>query len=92
VYLRLSRMAHDYLSVPATSVDIEHLFSHGHLLLSHVHSCLSPQSICALLCLDAWSELNLVKSDDVLKVGAMPDIPGHEEAVLDNRWDDILLN
>ncbi|KIM62603.1 hypothetical protein SCLCIDRAFT_119195 [Scleroderma citrinum Foug A] len=92
VYPRLSRMACDYLSVPATSVDVERLFSHGRFLLSHVRSHLSPQSIRALLCLGAWSELNLIKSDDVLKVGAMPDIPGHEEAVLDNGWDDILLN
>lgn len=31
--------------VTATSVDVEHLFSHGRLLLLHVHSCLSLQSI-----------------------------------------------
>ncbi|KIM58132.1 hypothetical protein SCLCIDRAFT_128912, partial [Scleroderma citrinum Foug A] len=91
-YPRLSRMALDYLSIPATSVDVERLFSHGRLLLSHVHSCLSPQSVRALLCLGAWSELNLVKSADVLKVGAMPDIPGHEETVLDDGWDHILFD
>ena len=62
-YPQLSRMALDYLSIPgmcfkhitffsclflATSVDVERLFSKGCLLLSHVRSCLSVQSIRAL--------------------------------------------
>ncbi|KAJ3498251.1 hypothetical protein NLJ89_g10242 [Agrocybe chaxingu] len=38
VYPCLSRMALDYLSIPATSVDVERLFSCGRLLLSHVRS------------------------------------------------------
>ncbi|KIM61213.1 hypothetical protein SCLCIDRAFT_122590, partial [Scleroderma citrinum Foug A] len=66
--------------------------SHGRLLLSHVHSCLSPQSICALICLDAWSKLGLVKNSDVLKVSAMPDIPGDGEMVLEDEWDAIELH
>ena len=57
-----------------------------------MHLRLSPQSVRALLCLGAWSELNLVKSADVLKVGVMPDIPGHEETVLDDGWDHILFD
>ena len=57
-----------------------------------MRSHLSPQPVRALLCLGAWSELNLVKSADVLKVGAMPDIPEHEETVLDDGWDHILFD
>jgi hypothetical protein len=37
----LSRMALDYLTIPATSTDVERLFSRGRLLLTHVRSRLS---------------------------------------------------
>ncbi|KIM54667.1 hypothetical protein SCLCIDRAFT_136230, partial [Scleroderma citrinum Foug A] len=50
-YPQLSHMALDYLTIPATSIDVEWLFSRGRLLLSHVCSQLSAQSTCALLCL-----------------------------------------
>ena len=61
----LSRMAKDYLSIPgeqpittrklvlnifvATSVDVEHVFSKGQILLSHLHSHLLVQSTRALI-------------------------------------------
>ena len=71
------------VSVSATSVDVECVFSHGHLILSHVHSRLSAQSMCALLCVGSWSLLGLVKDLDVLAVSAMKD--------LEDGWDSILL-
>ncbi|KIM52090.1 hypothetical protein SCLCIDRAFT_141934, partial [Scleroderma citrinum Foug A] len=37
-YPQLSCMALDYLTIPATSIDVKQLFSHGCLLLSHVRS------------------------------------------------------
>ncbi|KIM56157.1 hypothetical protein SCLCIDRAFT_42331, partial [Scleroderma citrinum Foug A] len=89
VYPCLAKMVLDYLSVPATSINVERLFSHGWLLLSHVCSRLSPQSICALLCLGAWSKLGLVKDNNVLKVTAMLDVPGDTEMVLEDGWDTI---
>ncbi|KDR79571.1 hypothetical protein GALMADRAFT_47315, partial [Galerina marginata CBS 339.88] len=52
---QLHRMALDYLSIPATSTDVERLFSRGRLILSHTRSRLSPQSTRALLCLGSWS-------------------------------------
>ncbi|KAF8232740.1 hypothetical protein L208DRAFT_1270698 [Tricholoma matsutake] len=68
-------MALDYLTIPgkysyfiffsqtnaslATSVDVKHVFSHGCLILSHVHSWLSAQSTRALICLGSWSLLGL---------------------------------
>ena len=66
-------------SLLATSIDVECLFSCGRLLLSHVHSCLSVDSTQALLCLGAWSHLGLVKNEDVLKVGALPEVDEEDE-------------
>ncbi|KIM61748.1 hypothetical protein SCLCIDRAFT_51980, partial [Scleroderma citrinum Foug A] len=56
-YPRLSCMALDYLTIPATSIDVERLFSKGHMVLPYLHNCLSTQSTCALLCLGQWSKL-----------------------------------
>ncbi|EIW51901.1 HAT dimerization, partial [Trametes versicolor FP-101664 SS1] len=62
---RLSRMALDYLSIPATSVDVERTFSRGRRLLSHVRSRLSAQTTRAVLCLSDWVRWDLVKSQDI---------------------------
>ena len=87
-YPRLSRMAVDYLSIPATSVDVEHVFSKGRVLLSHVRSRLSVQSTRALMCVGAWSLLGFVKDVDVRAATALPEIEG-EEGELDVNWDAI---
>ncbi|KIL65169.1 hypothetical protein M378DRAFT_52957, partial [Amanita muscaria Koide BX008] len=68
VFPRLSRMALDYLTIPATSVDVERLFSRGRILLSHLRNRMSAQTTRALLCLGSWSRLKLVKDEDVRKV------------------------
>lgn len=65
----------------ATSVDVEQIFSHGRLLLSHVRSRLSAQSVHALLCLGSWSLLGLVKGQDVMAVAVMPEVVGKENGV-----------
>lgn len=67
-------------------MDVEQIFSQGHLLLSHVHSRLSSQSIRALLCLGCWSILGLVKDSDVMAVTVLPEVVGEEEE-LDGGWD-----
>ena len=54
----------------ATAVDVERLFSRGQILLPHLRNGLSAQSVQALLCLGDWSELGLVKDDDVLQITA----------------------
>jgi hypothetical protein len=72
----------------ATSVDVERLFSRGRLLLSHVRSRLSAQSTRALLCLGFWSQLNLVKPEDVNKVTMLPDVEGEEQEMA-HGWDSI---
>jgi hypothetical protein len=74
--------------VPATSVDIERLFSRGRLLLSHVRNRLSAQTTRALLCLGSWSLAGMVKDEDVMKVAVLNDVEGDEEE-FEEGWDSI---
>ena len=89
----LSRMALDYLSIPATSVEVERVFSKGRLLLSHVRSRLSAQSTRALLCLGSWSLENLINKKDLSDTTALPEIEadGNEEYNMEEGWDEIGL-
>jgi hypothetical protein len=98
-------MAVDYLSIPgmcpinypildltnpiATSVDVERVFSKGRLVLSHVRNGLSVQSTRALMCLGAWSRMDLVKDKDVMEAARLPDVDGSEPE-LDSDWDEIV--
>ncbi|KIL63966.1 hypothetical protein M378DRAFT_79034, partial [Amanita muscaria Koide BX008] len=94
LYPRLSRMALDYLTIPATSVDVERLFSRGRILLSHLRNRMSAQTTRALLCLGDWSLLDLIKNEDVRKVVELEDVHGHEEEddiELPDGWDSISL-
>ena len=101
----LSCMARDYLSIPgksnnfstvpkyllfpATTVDVECVFSQGRLVLSHIHSRLSVQSTCALLCLGAWCQHGLVKVQDLrLALGEEEEVTGEEDE-LPSDWDTI---
>ncbi|KIY52587.1 hypothetical protein FISHEDRAFT_34953, partial [Fistulina hepatica ATCC 64428] len=52
-YPHLLQMALDYLNIPATSVDVKHLFSKGQLILSYIHSCMSVQTTRALMYLNS---------------------------------------
>ena len=64
----------------ASSVAVEHIFSKGHLLISHVRNCLSAQSTCALLCLGYWSKL-----DDLKAAASLPDAK-NDEGWSDDDW------
>ncbi|KAL4067459.1 putative AC9 transposase [Scleroderma yunnanense] len=82
-YLQLSCMVLDHLTILnefSTSIDIEQLFSHGCLLLSHIHSQLSAY------------QLKLVKDDDVRTVSEMQDVQGNDEVELEDEWDSITVN
>ncbi|KIM56444.1 hypothetical protein SCLCIDRAFT_46436, partial [Scleroderma citrinum Foug A] len=74
IYPQLARMATDYLTIPATSVDVERLFSRGCVLLSHNCNRLSTQTMHALLCLGSWSSLGLVNNDNVHKVTILDNV------------------
>lgn len=68
----------NYLLFLATTLDIEQVFSQGQLALSHIHSHLSIQSTCALLCLGAWCQLGLVNGHD-LNLALEEEVVGEEE-------------
>ena len=67
---------------------MEHVFSRGRLLLSHIRNHLSLQSIQALMCLSDWSWLGLVKDKDVHAVSMLAEIEVDEEE-LEEGWDTI---
>jgi hypothetical protein len=74
VYPCLSQMALDFLTIPATSTEVEQLFSRGRLLLPYVHNRLSAHSTRALLCLGYWSKAGFVDEKAVLIItGEKPD-------------------
>ena len=58
----------------ATSIDMEHLFSCGHLIVMHTYSHLLAQTTHTVLCLGAWSQFNLVKTEDTMAVAALRDV------------------
>ncbi|EKM78171.1 hypothetical protein AGABI1DRAFT_17078, partial [Agaricus bisporus var. burnettii JB137-S8] len=64
-YPRLSRMALDYLSVPATSVDVKRVFSKGRMVLSYLRNRLSPTTTRALLCVNEWSSKGLLPDKEM---------------------------
>ena len=69
----------------ASSVSVKHVFSKGHLLISHVHNRLSAQSTRALLCLGYWSKLDYIKLDDLKAVASLPDAKNDEDWA-DDDW------
>ena len=75
----------------ATSIDVERVFSRGHLLLSHTQSRLSTQTTRAVLCIGQWSVCNLIKTKDVVAVSKMEDEDGEEEE-MDKGWDAITID
>ena len=74
----------------ATSIDVEHTFSQGQLLLSHVRSCLSIQSTRALMCLGTWGLLGYVNDTDVKAITILPELrAGEKKGQLLLDWDEI---
>ena len=67
---------------------MEHVFSQGQLLLSHICNQLSLQLIQALMCPSSWSLLGLVKDKDIFAVTTIAEVEGDKEA-LEGGWDAI---
>ena len=70
------------------SIDVKQTFSQGQLLLLHIHSRLSVQSMRALLCVRVWSLMGYVKDEDVKAAAVLPEVNGEEEE-LATDWDSL---
>ena len=68
----------------ATTVDIERVFSHGQLILPHIHNHLAVQSTCVLLCVGIWSPLGLVKDSDIRMSVGKDDVVGKKDDLPEN--------
>ena len=71
-------------------VAIEHVFSKGRLVISHIRNCLSAQSTRALImmCLGYWSKLGFVRLEDLKAGASLPDVKDEETS--DDDWRRIL--
>lgn len=56
----LSKMARDFLAIPATSVPIESVFSKAADLVTKKRNRLSPDSIKEIMCLNSWLKLDYI--------------------------------
>ncbi|EKM74644.1 hypothetical protein AGABI1DRAFT_133044 [Agaricus bisporus var. burnettii JB137-S8] len=84
-------MARDYLSIPATSVDVERTFSKGRNLLTNRRNRLVGQTVRSLLCLGDWISAGIVTNKDIVRaVSGLPDIEGDDEVEMGAGWDKIL--
>ena len=64
---------------------MERVFSKGRLIISHIRNRLSAQSTRAIMCLNYWSKLGFVKSDDLKAGASLPDVKG-DETWSDEEW------
>jgi hypothetical protein len=72
-------------------VDVEHVFSQGRIVLSHLRSRLSVQSTRALMCLGVWSWLGYVKDIDIRAVVILPEASTDTKAAeIAVGWDAIV--
>jgi hypothetical protein len=66
---RLARMAIDYLSSPASSVEVERAFSRGALTVTHRRHALSDTSTRNSIVLGAWlKDTNFVPKHDLIEL------------------------
>ena len=72
----------------ATTVDVEHVFSCGCLVLPHLCGCLAIQSTCASLWVGMWSSQGFMKQGDI-RAALSADEIDVEEDNLAVGWDDI---
>ena len=77
-----------HANVPvATSVDMEWLFSKGHMVLLYLCNHPSAQSTHALLCLGQWSKLGLVKDNVLCNVTSGELELDQDDVKLSEGWD-----
>ncbi|KIL56860.1 hypothetical protein M378DRAFT_88698 [Amanita muscaria Koide BX008] len=89
IYPGLSRMARDYLTIPATSVNVERVFSEGRVLLSYLRNRLQVDSTRALLCVGEWCKKGVIKERDL--VAALKGTLDVVEDELESNEDEVIV-
>ncbi len=80
------------LSLTATTVDVERMFSKGRILLPHVRNRLTGQSVRAILCLSEWARIGLVKDKDIHEATEKAEVKGPETSdEVSLGWDDFVI-
>ncbi len=86
------KITNEYL---ATSVAVEHIFSRARRLITWECNRLSSQSIRALMCVGAWSLMDLINEKDILAVTCEAIVPpkdkSAEEVELPEDFDVIYI-
>lgn len=89
-YVLLAALSCALITQPASTVDVERVFSRGRLVLSHVRNRLSAESTRALLCVGEWSRKGLIKDEDILKVTATA-YDANERDNVSRGWDAVSM-
>ncbi|KAG8694375.1 hypothetical protein FRC08_008533 [Ceratobasidium sp. 394] len=63
-YSQLAQFAINYLSAPASSVDVERAFSCGRLMNNHLQHQMSGDTFCAKMALKSWYQTPLLRDVD----------------------------
>jgi hypothetical protein len=98
-------MALDFLSIPgkssltnlttdtnnylATSTAVERVFSQGRHLLQFTWNRLSASSIRAYLCLGSWSQLDLVRMEDIVDAVTPPSVKRKHSMIAEKGLDTV---
>ncbi len=71
-------------------MDVERVFSVGRRALTHVRSRLSAQTTRALLCVGAWSRLDLVQKAGLRVLSGLADVQNDDDDYeMEDGWDRI---
>ena len=71
-------------------MDVERIFSHGHIILSYLRNHLSVQTVRALICVDEWIKVGLIKEKHIHDwIQGLKDIEEDDESYVDEGWDNI---
>jgi hypothetical protein len=65
------------------------MFSHGRLILPHVHNCLAVESMHTSICVGLWSSQGLVRDIDITTSLSIDGIEEKPEDGLSMDWDVI---
>ncbi|KAF7776844.1 hypothetical protein Agabi119p4_5237 [Agaricus bisporus var. burnettii] len=89
-YPRLSQVARDHLCIPASSVDVERIFSKARIVLSDLRNRLAVQTVRSLICVGEWIKAGLITEKDLHAwLKGFKDIEQDDKDSVKSGWDKI---